>query len=90
MFAHTRQFKGEMMIVAGYKPFMFSDMSDADGDYWESTLLPHAMDAMASPAPKVEVKEWKASFLLTENDPAMPIGYQGYLIPEGKGCWCAD
>lgn len=72
------------MIVAGYKPYMFSDMSDADGDYWESTLQPHAMNAMAIPAPKVEVKEWKASFLLTENDPAMPIGYQECLVQRAR------
>jgi len=73
-----------MMVVVGYKPFMFSDMSDADGDYWESTLQPQAMDAMASPTPKVEIKEWKASFLLTENDRAMPIGYQEYLIQRAR------
>jgi len=73
-----------MAVIVGFKPFMFSDMSDADGDYWESTLQPQAMDAMAIPAPKVEIKEWKASFLLTENDPAMPIGYQEYLIQRAR------
>jgi hypothetical protein len=77
-------FKGEVMIVVGYKPLMFSDMSDSDAEYWESTLKPQAMDAMATPTPKMKVEEWKVSYLLTENDPAMPIGFQEYLIERAR------
>ncbi len=51
---------------------------------WASTLRPFALDALVSPLPMTDPKEWNVSYLLTENDKVMPIPGQEWLIERAR------
>lgn len=62
------------------------DMSAEEQTEWaKKALRPHALATMLTPAPAGTVSSWRVAYLITaEQDPAMPVPLQQWLIDNAK------
>jgi hypothetical protein len=73
-----------LLKPTGLGSTFFTDLPASEADHWTSTLRPFALEALTTPTAKVDPAEWNISFLLTENDPVMPIHGQEWMIGRAR------
>jgi predicted esterase len=59
--------------------------ADEQIEWAKKGLRPHALASMLTPAPEGNVSSWRIAYLITaEQDPAMPVPLQQWLIDNAK------
>jgi hypothetical protein len=69
-----------LLKPTGLESTFFTDLPPAEAERWASTLRPFALEALMTPLPEVDPREWNVSYLLTENDKVVPIHAQEWMI----------
>jgi hypothetical protein len=69
-----------LLKPTGLGSTFFTDLPSAEAERWASTLRPFALEALMTPLLEVDPREWKISYLFTENDKVVPIHGQEWMI----------
>jgi len=72
--------QGMLLKPTGLGSTFFTDLPPAEAERWASTLRPFALEALMTPLPEVDPREWNISYLMTENDKVVPIHSQEWMI----------
>ena len=76
--------QGLLLKPTGFATTFFTDLPESEAEKWESTLRPFALDAVMTPLPAVDPKEWDIAYLLTENDKVLTISSQEWMIERAR------
>ena len=69
-----------LLKPTGLEGTFFNDLPLVEAERWASTLRPFALEALMTPLPEVDPREWNISYLVTENDKVVPVHSQEWMI----------